>query len=131
MKSIGWKIFGGLLTLSASMALAATNACPTSNGAWLPSAGSASNVNLITSPNFPTPAAPGGQGNCTAIDLTFSNFTTSSNLSTTAYVYQGQIGISGGDPSANPLFLTFATERGAHNAGNGNNDDGTNEFSDN
>ena len=125
-KAKSMKVFGvrliGALALSAAAAFGATNACPPSNGSGLPASGAVVDNN-VSSPGFP--GGPGPAGTCTAVDLTFSNFAVI-NLVNRLYVYGG--GGAGNNPVANPLFLTFATERGTATGVDTSNDDGVNNF---
>ena len=131
------------LVISGSLAVAGINNCPNSTSSASFSNGVAASLQTIpgsgaTTANSLNTASLAGSVGCTAVDLTFSNFTVTgsggANGALTAggtYVAETPAGVTG-NPGANPDVLTFASVRGAATSGaDGNNNDGNNNFESN
>jgi hypothetical protein len=131
------------LVISASLALAGTNNCPNTMTLSSMSNGVAAAIQTLpgsgaTTANSLNTASLAGSVGCTAVDLTFSNFTVTgsggANGALTAggtYVAETPAGVTG-NPGANPDVLTFASVRGTATSGaDGNNNDGNNNFESN
>jgi hypothetical protein len=131
------------LAIWGSLAVAGINNCPNSVASSSVSNGIAATVQTlpgsgaITANSLNTASLAGSVG-CTAVDLTFSNFTVTgsggANGALTAggtYVAETPAGVTA-NPGANPDLLTFASVRGAATSGaDGNNNDGNNNFESN
>jgi hypothetical protein len=131
------------LVISASLAVAGINNCPNTTSSSSVSNGVATTLQTIpgsgaTTANSLNTASLAGAVGCTAVDLTFSNFTVTgsggANGALTAggtYVAETPAGVTA-NPGANPDVLTFASVRGTATSGaDGNNNDGNNNFESN
>jgi hypothetical protein len=117
-----------VLVTWASVAVAATNNCPNTAASSSVSNGVAATIQTVpgsgaTTANSLNTASLAGAVGCTAVDLTFSNFTVTGSGGTNGaltaggtYVAETPAGVTA-NPGANPDVLTFASVRGTATVG--------------